>query len=303
MPDPRPGEGREEFLDRCIPMLIDEGREPDQAIAVCISMYEDRSKPFDVEQDLKQRYWKAFDMKRESFQRRYAKRIYQALQKQIEPYREAKTLQDFNRPIDPEPMVEALVELYGEVGDSFARDTYTGLKAQKGIQTKQEAPAFIARMTRYITESRRIGQINGTTERELKRILTIALEQGLTIDDTIELIIQQFGDVSIRRAETIARTEIVSASNLGSLEGALSTQVQFDKEWLSMMDDRMREFAKEDEWDHRKMNGQQVGKNDKFVMQSASGMMDELLCPGDPEGHPGNVINCRCTQIYRTLED
>lgn len=304
MPDPRPGEGREEFLDRCIPMLIDEGREPDQAVAVCISMYEDRIKPFDVEQDLKQRYWKAFDMKRESFQRKFARRVYRAIQEQIEPYREAKTLQDFNVPLNPDPMTEALVELYVEVGQSFAVDSYIGLKAQKGIQVKQEqVPEFIQRMTRYIRDSRRIGLINGTTERELKRILTLALEEGLTIDDTIQLIIQQFGDLSVARAETIARTEIASASNLGSLEGALSTQVAFDKEWLSMMDDRMREFAKEDEWDHRRMNGQQVGKYEKFRMQSATGLVDELLCPADPEGHVGNVINCRCTQIYRTLED
>ena len=41
MPDPRPGETRADFLDRCIPIVIDDGtaQDGDQAVAVCISMF------------------------------------------------------------------------------------------------------------------------------------------------------------------------------------------------------------------------------------------------------------------------
>jgi hypothetical protein len=42
MPEPREDESREEFVERCIPIVMDDGTAdtPDQAIAVCNSMYE-----------------------------------------------------------------------------------------------------------------------------------------------------------------------------------------------------------------------------------------------------------------------
>ena len=44
MPEPQSGESRSEFLDRCIPMLIDEGKDSDQAVAECISLWERRDR-------------------------------------------------------------------------------------------------------------------------------------------------------------------------------------------------------------------------------------------------------------------
>src|SRR6056297_4256667 len=37
---PRPGENKSEFISRCIPVVIDEGYEEDQAAAICYSYYE-----------------------------------------------------------------------------------------------------------------------------------------------------------------------------------------------------------------------------------------------------------------------
>lgn len=39
MPKPHAGESQKAFLDRCIPVLIAEGREQDQAVAICASMW------------------------------------------------------------------------------------------------------------------------------------------------------------------------------------------------------------------------------------------------------------------------
>src|SRR5512139_1708455 len=44
MPDPMPNESHDDFMERCIPMLISEGRPQDQAVAVCNSMFEDAHK-------------------------------------------------------------------------------------------------------------------------------------------------------------------------------------------------------------------------------------------------------------------
>lgn len=42
MPTPNPGESRDDFVSRCIPIVVEEGTPQDQAEAICFSMYEDR---------------------------------------------------------------------------------------------------------------------------------------------------------------------------------------------------------------------------------------------------------------------
>ena len=49
MPTPGKNEKREDWLKRCIPQLIDEGRKQDQAVAICMDMWR-RRKEVDVEE-------------------------------------------------------------------------------------------------------------------------------------------------------------------------------------------------------------------------------------------------------------
>jgi hypothetical protein len=45
MPKPKPSsESRSEWMERCIPVLVNEGREQDQAVAICNSMWEEAKK-------------------------------------------------------------------------------------------------------------------------------------------------------------------------------------------------------------------------------------------------------------------
>jgi hypothetical protein len=57
MPTPRTGEKREDFLKRCIPQVIDEGREQDQAVAICHSLW--RKKETGMEEEVKSTVWEA----------------------------------------------------------------------------------------------------------------------------------------------------------------------------------------------------------------------------------------------------
>jgi len=43
MPKPRQGEPKDEFLDRCIPQVLEDGtaKNPDQAVAICNSIWEE----------------------------------------------------------------------------------------------------------------------------------------------------------------------------------------------------------------------------------------------------------------------
>lgn len=58
MPTPHDGETHDNFIERCIPMVIDEGtaENPDQAAAICNSMWEEREQP----KERKMNYIRAF---------------------------------------------------------------------------------------------------------------------------------------------------------------------------------------------------------------------------------------------------
>ncbi len=42
MPKPKDGEKEADFVKRCIPQLIEEGKRPDQAVAICHAMFRDK---------------------------------------------------------------------------------------------------------------------------------------------------------------------------------------------------------------------------------------------------------------------
>lgn len=94
--------------------------------------------------------------------------------------------------------------------------------------------------------------------------------------------------VSEERAVTIARTEVVSASNAGSLAGAsaLGPYGPERKQWLATIDSRTRDS-------HMAADGQVVAMTEQFDVGGAL-----LEYPGDPSGPAREVVNCRCTVIY-----
>lgn len=50
MPTPEPGQTKDEFMNACIPMVIDDGtaKDPDQAVAICSSIWERRAAPDNI---------------------------------------------------------------------------------------------------------------------------------------------------------------------------------------------------------------------------------------------------------------
>src|SRR5688572_17067857 len=43
MPKPNKGESRKDYMARCVPVLIKEGKKQDQAVAICSSMFKDHN--------------------------------------------------------------------------------------------------------------------------------------------------------------------------------------------------------------------------------------------------------------------
>lgn len=94
------------------------------------------------------------------------------------------------------------------------------------------------------------------------------------------------------QARTIVRTEVLSAVSEGldwnhQALGQVFSEVR--KEWLHQGDGDINPDAREA---HADLDGTDVGRDETWEVDG-----EQLRYPRDPDGGPGNVINCRCTMI------
>lgn len=115
--------------------------------------------------------------------------------------------------------------------------------------------------------------------------LLIGMELGESIPELRDRV-RESAELSIPRATTVARTEVVGASNAGSYEQMLASGLEARKVWLATSDDRTRD-------DHIEANGQTVGLREPFIVGGAP-----MQRPHDSSGPAREVVNCRCTITY-----
>lgn len=120
-------------------------------------------------------------------------------------------------------------------------------------------------------------EVNKTTEEALREALEAGVKEGDTILQVAKRIEDVFDAARGWRAERIARTEVVAASNKGAIELYVQNGVQ-RVEWLSARDGNVRES--------HQIDGQVRGVGAKFS--------NGLEFPGDPSAPPDETINCRC---------
>lgn len=122
-----------------------------------------------------------------------------------------------------------------------------------------------------------------------------AMDAGLPVDpDKRVRMLTAYKNRALRlRAETIARTETMSAMNSAQEEAV--KQAIADKEippgsvtyiWRSAHDARVRDT-------HMAMDGQRRSNGEKFVSPSGA----RLRFPGDPEAPADERIGCRCIRV------
>lgn len=123
------------------------------------------------------------------------------------------------------------------------------------------------------------------------------LVSGVTEGDSIPQLSKRVrGELAVtaNRAKTIARTEVISASNAGSFFQVMALPPDIrpqSKTWLATNDTRTR-------LSHRVADGQTEPLEENFTVGGAS-----LKYPGDPIGPPDEIINCRCTLTWNMQED
>ena len=130
----------------------------------------------------------------------------------------------------------------------------------------------------------RVVEINDTTLAALREALVQGYMEGDGVDAMADRIAEVF-DMADARAETIARTEVMGASNAGAVAAYKQSGVVSAKEWLSQKDGQTRPT-------HVAMDGQVVQVDSAF--QSPSG--HSAQSPGS-FGIADEDINCRCTVL------
>jgi hypothetical protein len=135
-------------------------------------------------------------------------------------------------------------------------------------------------------------QVNQTTEKAVREFLVKGYEEGRHFTE----IAQEIKDLpafSINRAITVARTEILGATNHVDFYYNVNTGIYYAKKWRTSLDESVRKT-------HQLAEGQVVLINEAF---NVGGF--QLMYPGDTEhGAPAEeIINCRCGLEYLTQEE
>ncbi len=134
------------------------------------------------------------------------------------------------------------------------------------------------------------GMVDGTTRDQLRYQLAEGVRAGESIDE-LELRVDGTFDVATdARAENIARTETLRASNWATHEAQKVSGVVATRKWVATPDGRTRP-------EHAALNGVEVGIDEAFTIDGHTAMY-----PGG-FGIPEEDCNCRCTTVAVISDD
>jgi hypothetical protein len=193
--------------------------------------------------------------------------------------------------VDPAPIETALERSYMAGVEDFARLTEDIFEKAGGrILRRKDTDDWQIFVRDYLAtvSSTKVRQITETTREQLRILLSQYTDEGLGPTEIARRISRDVNQIHRLRAVVIARTEVINASNASSGAVASTMPQAAEKEWLTQLDGREREA-------HNAANGQTVAKAQPFFVDG-----EQLLWPGDTSlgASAGNVIQCRCTQVY-----
>jgi hypothetical protein len=248
---------------------------------------------------LRQRYIPLFEKRLKRIFAQQGRTIIDALKN----YRPEDVIAMVSTLISEDPIQKFFKSLYENVGVAFAKSSHRDLKSDAGIiSTKQDEDelesTWMNEMHRYASQDagKRIVSITGSSKTIAKNILSEefarGIEEGLSIEEMTAKITTEFrmqwGKFAMFRTRRIVETEILSASNLGAMEGARSVDIPMFKVWMAG-GENIRDYDNGSPFSHVAADGEEVEMDEDFIKSG-----EPMDCPGDPKGSPGNVINCKC---------
>lgn len=122
-------------------------------------------------------------------------------------------------------------------------------------------------------------------KKQITKCVTSSVLQGKSIKGISDDLQRYIPTMSRNSAIRTARTAVTGAQNAGrqdSYNAAEKMGIRLKKEWLATLDTRTRHS-------HAMLDGEQVAQDKKFS--------NGCRFPGDPQGPPWEIYNCRCTMV------
>jgi hypothetical protein len=190
---------------------------------------------------------------------------------------------------EQDDLVSAEEVVYRKAMLKFAGESYNALTNRKDFGPDQ-VKGWLQVVLEWLKKEggKKVVLINDTTQGLISSVLATATENQWGPRKAAKELLKVWDDTSQIRADRIARTEILGASNLGSQEGAKSTGLDLKKRWVATIDGRVRS-------EHASMNSEPPIPLDQNYSNG-------LRFPGDPNGPASEIINCRCTEVYEVIE-
>jgi SPP1 gp7 family putative phage head morphogenesis protein len=160
---------------------------------------------------------------------------------------------------------------------NIAQETLASLESGDFIFTEQMRDVLRRQGAELVTH------VNKTTERKLRRILEAGTASGASIDQISKRIRSEMvGNIGRARARTIARTEVLKASQTAQVESFRQAGVD-RKQWNHSQDPENPNHRPE----HLAIDGQIRSTKEAFNVAG-----EPMMAPG--LGSAENSINCRC---------
>ncbi len=122
-------------------------------------------------------------------------------------------------------------------------------------------------------------------KKQITASVTSSILQGKSIKHMADDLQKRITTMSRDSAIRTARTAVTGAQNAGRMDSYAAAEkmgIKLKKEWLATLDVRTRHS-------HAMLDGEQVAQDKKFS--------NGCRFPGDPQGPPWEIYNCRCTLI------
>lgn len=199
--------------------------------------------------------------------------------------------------IDEQPLQRAIKNIYNTTASTFAISTEKALTKQSNKFDNFSFAMAVDALFKDTTEGglgMLITQMTTNTKKLIAADIQAGIANGSSIGQMANILRDKYTkNVNRMRGLRISRTETIKASNWGSLQGAIASEVNFVKEWNAIGDSRTR-------GSHITADGQQQLINDPFKVNGY-----KLMYPVDSSlGAPASeIVNCRCVADYIDAED
>lgn len=183
------------------------------------------------------------------------------------------------------PDVYALNHNYGTYEiekNGFVDTSYTLYNHEAVEKIMRENPDILPKPGKNMKRKLAEGKAIRWQEGQIQSVTMQAILQGESIPRLSKRIAQTLSVRNMRDSIRYARTAVTGAQNAGrtdSYKRAQSMGIELEQQWIATLDNRTRHS-------HRVLDGE---------VQPVGGMFSNgCRFPGDPEGPPEEIWNCRC---------